>query len=208
MEEVEVKIKSASVTNIFVMELNSNTYLTQFFHYIIIIYRSTTEVKNEERKMAGVINDKEENVFGMAKAFLSISEMTHKKLQKLCYYAKAWHLALYDYNIIDEPFQAWVHGAVQPDLYQKYKKYRYSNIPKVTDTSRIPETFLFFAKQVYDSYGHLTGDELEQINHQEEPWILARGDCKPWESCTTTISEDSMKSFYRKMICDETDSES
>lgn len=29
------------------------------------------------------------DVFALAKAFLSISKMTNKKLQKLCYYAKA-----------------------------------------------------------------------------------------------------------------------
>ena len=36
----------------------------------------------------------------LARAFLSIDSMTHKKLQKLCFYAKAWYLALYDENII------------------------------------------------------------------------------------------------------------
>ena len=66
------------------------------------------------------------DIFDLAEAFLSISSMTHKKLQKLCYYAKAWYLALYDENIVSEPFEAWVHGAVQPELYQKYKSYGFS----------------------------------------------------------------------------------
>lgn len=59
----------------------------------------------------------------MAEAFLSIESMTHMKLQKLCYYAKAWYLAIYGENIITEPFEAWVSGAVQPLLYHKYKIY-------------------------------------------------------------------------------------
>lgn len=59
------------------------------------------------------------DIFDLAKAFLYISSMTNKKLQKLCFYAKAWYLALYDENLISEPFEAWVHGAVQPSLYQK-----------------------------------------------------------------------------------------
>jgi len=34
------------------------------------------------------------SVLNIAQCFLSKQGMTHKKLQKLCYYAQAWHLAL------------------------------------------------------------------------------------------------------------------
>ena len=140
------------------------------------------------------------DVFAMARAFLSISPMTNKKLQKLCYYAKAWYLALYDENIISEDFQAWVHGAVQPSLYQKYRRYGFSEIPLVTDISTIPRDFLDFSKEIFGSYGELSGDELEILNHQEEPWIKARAGKKPWESCTNVISEKDMKEYYRKQM--------
>lgn len=144
--------------------------------------------------------NKSGDIFALAKAFLSISKMTNKKLQKLCYYAKAWYLALYDCNLISEQFQAWVHGAVQPALYQKYKQYGYGDIPQFTNIQDIPEEFLSFAREIYASYGHLTGDELEKINHQEMPWLVARGACKPWENCDNEISEENMKLFYRKMM--------
>ena len=148
----------------------------------------------------GSQNGKSSDIFALAKAFLSISSMTHKKLQKLCYYAKAWYLAMHDHNLIAEPFQAWVHGAVQPALYQQYRHYGFNEIPKVTIVCDIPEEFLSFSQEIYDSYGHLTGDDLESLNHQEDPWIKARGNCRPWESCNTVISEEDMKEFYRKMM--------
>ena len=140
------------------------------------------------------------DIFTLARAFLSISEMSNKKLQKLCYYAKAWYLALYDVNLIQEQFEAWTHGAVQPELYRKYKEYGFENIQKCDDTSDIPEEFISFANEIYDSYGHLTGNELEYINHREEPWIKARGNCKPWESCSNRITEEDMRSYYRNMV--------
>lgn len=140
------------------------------------------------------------SIFGLAKAFLLLESMTHKKLQKLCYYAKAWYLALYDANLIDEDFQAWVHGAVQPGLYQQYKKYGFSPIPQIVGRVLVPEEFLSFSKEVFAAYGHLSGDELEALNHSEDPWIEARGSLRPWEKCNEVISEVSMKSFYRKMI--------
>lgn len=136
------------------------------------------------------------NIYTLAKAFLLISDMTNKKLQKLCYYAKGWYLALYDVNLISEQFQAWVHGAVQPALYHKYKGYGFNNIPKLLVNNGIPEEFICFAQEIYLSYGHLTGDELERLNHQEEPWLNARKDCQPWENSTNIISEEDMKNFF------------
>lgn len=141
------------------------------------------------------------DIFDLANSFLTIEPMTHKKLQKLCYYAKAWYLALNDYNLIQEPFEAWVHGAVQPDLYAKYRSYGFQFIPMFDgDRTKLPEEFMSFAREVFHAYGELDGDQLEKLNHQEEPWIKARGNLKPWESCNRTISEDDMKSYYRKML--------
>lgn len=163
---------------------------------------STNLTPQEDRKISfdGTNKGKSSDIFALAKAFLSISSMTNKKLQKLCYYAKAWYLAIYDRNLIEEQFRAWVHGAVQPALYHQYKHYGFSDIPQNTFVDDIPEEFLSFSREIYESYGHLTGDELERLNHQEDPWIKARGDCKPWENCNTIISEEDMKQFYRKMM--------
>lgn len=140
------------------------------------------------------------NIFMLANAFLSIASMTHKKLQKLCYYAKAWYLALYNENIIPEEFQAWVHGAVNPELYRQYSSYGFEKIPKRLNTNDIPEEILSFACEVYSVYGQYTGDELESINHQEDPWLNARKGLKPWESSNNVISEDDMKCYYRARI--------
>lgn len=141
------------------------------------------------------------DIFDLAKAFLSIDSMTHKKLQKLCYYAKAWYLAINDMNLIEDSFEAWVHGAVQPMLYQEYKVYGFGYIPMYIDAKKsIPEEFLSFAKEIYESYGDLDGNELEKINHSEDPWIEARGNLKPWQGCNTVISEDSMKKYYRDLM--------
>ena len=99
----------------------------------------------------GEVGKKYGDVFDLADAFLCIDSMTHKKLQKLCYYAKAWYLAINDTNIITEPFEAWVHGAVQPALYQKYKVYGFGYIPLNNKVADIPEEFISFAREIYDT---------------------------------------------------------
>lgn len=140
------------------------------------------------------------DIFDLAHAFLSIESMTHKKLQKLCYYAKAWYLAIYDTNLISESFEAWVHGAVQPNLYQKYKIYGFGYIPLYTNLATIPEEFLSFSREVYESYGELDGDELEKLNHTEMPWLKARKGLKPWQGSNNVIDENDMKIYYRAMM--------
>lgn len=144
------------------------------------------------------------DIFDLANSFLAIQSMTHKKLQKLCYYAKAWYLAINDENLISEPFEAWVHGAVQPLLYQKYRSYGFQLIPMFTgNLSELPEEFINFSREIFETYGEYSGDELEKINHQEPPWLNARIGLKPWQSSNTIISEDDMKAYYRSLMDNE-----
>ena len=51
---------------------------------------------------------------------------------------------------------------------------------------------------VYETYGPLSGEQLESITHHEDPWIEARGNLKPWEPGTTPISIESMRKSYGK----------
>lgn len=141
------------------------------------------------------------DVFDVARAFLSIEAMTNKKLQKLCFYAKALYLAIYDENLINDEFEAWVHGAVNPELYHAYKEWGFDKIPKYTgDTSDINEEIMSFAEEVFKAYGHLTGNDLEALNHTEDPWLNAREGLRPWEPSNNVISEEEMKVYYRKYI--------
>jgi uncharacterized phage-associated protein len=47
--------------------------------------------------------------------------ISNLKLQKLLYYAQGVHLALHDVALFPEEIQAWMHGPVVPEVYQKYK---------------------------------------------------------------------------------------
>ena len=162
-----------------------------------ILDKQESEISNN-----GSFSRQRENIFDLANSFLYIESMTHKKLQKLCYYAKAWYLAIYGENLITEQFEAWVHGAVQPDLYQEYKYFGFSYIPRTTETecSGIPEEYVSFAREVYAAYGEFDGDQLEKLNHSELPWKNARKNLKPWENSSNVISEEDMKTYYRTLL--------
>jgi len=140
------------------------------------------------------------DVRDIAKWFLSRESMTHKKLQKLCYYAQAWYCALYDGTpLFEDEIQAWVHGPVVPTLYPIYAEYKWMLIPqKEFDASELDEKAVNILEAVYDTYGGLSGDQLESLTHSEDPWIQARGTAKQWETSTAVISCSAMRAYYMK----------
>lgn len=142
-----------------------------------------------------------ENIFDVAKYFLLTGQMNHKKLQKLCYYAQAWSLALTGVRLMNTWFEAWVHGPVSPQLWHKYKDWggliisSYEGIPNFQSN----QTKVLLDK-IYKLYGHYSGDQLEQLTHQEAPWINARNGCPSNAICTNIISERDMASYYRSLL--------
>ena len=102
----------------------------------------------------------------------TISNMT---LQKLCYYAQGFSLALLNEPLYDEEIQAWQHGPVVPNLYQKYKHYGKGAITRPEKTER--EIYAPFTKkqlhvleEVHEMYGQYTASKLRDFTHDEPPW--------------------------------------
>ncbi len=142
-----------------------------------------------------------ENIYEVARFFLSKESMTHKKLQKLCYYAQAWYLANYGVVLFPNRFEAWVHGPVSPDLYSRYRGWGWQQIPK--DLQPIyfdDERNRNFLEQVYDTYGDYDADNLERITHTELPWQKARQGCSVGAYSRNPISLNDMKNYYGERI--------
>jgi len=64
---------------------------------------------------------------------LAGDDMTHLKLQKLIYFAQAWHLANTGEPLFREDMQAWTHGPVVPSVWHAYKQYQWEPIPPGPD---------------------------------------------------------------------------
>ena len=140
----------------------------------------------------------------IAKWFLSKESMSPKKIQKLVYYAYSWYLTLMndsvDYlnnKLFDEKIKAWVHGPVVNSIYQEYKDYKFNEVPKQEiDENEFDEDTLDVLNQVWDVYGQYNANELESITHQEEPWIIARGDLSPLENSYDSIDDRVIFEYY------------
>jgi len=125
--------------------------------------------------------------------------LTNLKLQKLVYYAQAWHLALKDAALFPEPIEAWVHGPVIPTLYGRFKQFGWKAI---TDEPQSPSFTNGTAKhleEVFSVYGHFSAWDLERMTHQEEPWRNARKGLSPDDEGHQVITHADMRGYYRKL---------
>jgi uncharacterized phage-associated protein len=164
------------------------------------------EFKGRGIDMPEVLQVAKVDVKDVAKAFLTIAPMTHKKLQKLSYYAYAWYYTLFGEKLFNNHFQAWVHGPVSPELYHEYKTYGWREIETADELPRSFEqdSELFsFIHEVYESYGHLNGDQLEYLTHIEEPWKEARGNLGELDPCTNVIKDETILRYFQKVLENE-----
>jgi len=135
----------------------------------------------------------------VARYFLSRSipntdeSITHLKLQKLVYYAQAWHLALRGEKLFEERIEAWVHGPVCPDLYQEYREFGYQEIPIVDIVKINDESIEELLEAVWVAYGKFDGKFLEELTHQETPWLQARSNLSDQSYSNNVITSKSME---------------
>lgn len=129
--------------------------------------------------------------------------ITHLKIQKLLYYVQAWGIVLTGNSFFREKFQAWPHGPVLPSVFHNLKGYSWNNIAGEViaagnlDTS---EENMEVIESVWETYGELSAKHLEQLTHQELPWIEARAGLLPEAKTNIEINEETMKQFYKSLL--------
>jgi uncharacterized phage-associated protein len=130
--------------------------------------------------------------------------ISNLKLQKLCYYAQAWSLALDGKPLFGERIEAWAHGPAIPKLYRRFRQYGSGAIDPydlVTNPIRdLHQEHRDRLDEVWRKYGSRTAAQLRNLTHSEEPWLKAWGDTPPGGKCTEEITHDSMRAFYRRQM--------
>ena len=142
------------------------------------------------------------NCFDIAEYFIKLANSTgsyisNLKLQKLVYYAQAWYLALHDEPLFSEDFEAWVHGPVIPELYQKYQEFGWHPIEQEVEPD-LPPGVTEFLDEVSQEYFACDAYELEQMIHIEVPWNRARGNLLPDAPSEAIIRQEWIKEYFQK----------
>lgn len=128
--------------------------------------------------------------------------ITHLKLQKLLYYAQVYSLLSVGRRLFNNHFEAWVHGPVCPEVYNNFKQYSKNTDLGFALQNQINKEFsLSYSDQnilniILNTYGKLSGEQLEFLTHREKPWIIARDGLEFWESGDRKITDESIRKSY------------
>ncbi len=114
------------------------------------------------------------------------------RLHKLLYLAQGHHLAHVDRPLFSEPISAWDNGPVVGQLWHDER-------PTGTPRPGHPiadEAALNTIGLVVSHYGHLTGRELVDLTHAQQPWRAADRNREPGHS--TRIEPRSIRAYFRQ----------
>lgn len=129
--------------------------------------------------------------------------ITHLKLQKLLYYAQGVFLAITGKKLFEEDIQAWQHGPVVAEVYDKFKIFGRNNIVvnldeqnkniirKIENNREVSEIL----NMVYDNFAIYTAWQLRGMSHvQNGPWDTAVSKNE------TVIDINDIKSYFEREI--------
>ena len=141
------------------------------------------------------------------KVCTSGESLSNLKLQKLLYYVQAWNIVFEGKPLFAGKFQAWVHDPVSRDIYNRFAKTKtlYSDINEndvrnVDHSSSIDESAKSHIDRVLSVYAKFSGAQLEELTHQEQPWLEARKGYEPFQRCEVELDENLMGDYYKQRL--------
>lgn len=124
--------------------------------------------------------------------------LCNMRLQKLVYYAQAWHLAATGRPLFADRIEAWEHGPVVRSLYKQFKSHGLA-IPASEGTvpSDLSTQDREFIKMVWDRYKDFSGTALRNRTHREKPYIDAWAKRDPGDHYPNIeITQEAMRDFF------------
>ncbi|WP_437621794.1 Panacea domain-containing protein [Sorangium sp. So ce1151] len=120
------------------------------------------------------------------------------KLQKLVYYAQAWHLVRADRPLFPDEIQAWAAGPVIRSLYASHRgRYTLSSPIEIGgNPNGLEDDERKTVDVVLAHYGKYTAEQLSDLTHSEPPWQSARKGLGPTERGERTIDPLEMVDYY------------
>ena len=117
------------------------------------------------------------SIFDIAYLFINRfnGDISNMKLQKLCYFF--WRDSILNNGkYLDIKFEAWKHGPVNKNLYNKFQSFGDKNIP--LDQNEIiccefDKMDLDIFENIIKKYGQFDAKYLSRISHHEEAWKKA-----------------------------------
>jgi uncharacterized phage-associated protein len=124
------------------------------------------------------------------------------KLQKLIYYAQAWHLARVGDRLFEARIEAWSQGPVTPEIEEKHRwRHTVTNWP-TGDAKQLRPRERATVAWVLNKYSHFSDESLSRIIHLERPWRSTRQLLSDDQPSSDEIPADEMRHYYARQVSD------
>ena len=122
------------------------------------------------------------------------------KLQKLAFYAQVQHLVTTGAPLFPEDFQAWRGGPVVPELYALHRGKFLIRPGELSsgDSSALTDAERGLIDRVCSALGGMTGAELSERTHREDPWMHAREGLRASAPSDAVITQEAMRRYYQE----------
>lgn len=146
------------------------------------------------------------SVFTAAQHLLALSgPLTALHLQRLLYYACAWHWVWHEEPLFAEEIQAWAGGPLVPRLHREVSVFSAPDDLPALIAARVPPGEDLTAERkesiaaVWDYYSVWSAADLSDLARVEEPWVVARVGLSPMERGERVISPQSLVRYYGQL---------
>lgn len=167
-----------------------------------VAYRKTLKAIEE---LSSLMSVSEKMLSVISYIFKRTREITPLALQKILYFVEGLYLTLFDKPLYEEKCVAWLHGPVYEPVYEMFKTFQYNPIEDdrfVIFKNRFRELEEAEKKVidlVIDTFGMYSGKVLEEITHNEAPWLQAREGYLPTEPSNVVIEKEDIKRYFKRV---------
>jgi len=133
---------------------------------------------------------------------LQTSEITPLALQKLLYYAQGFYFSFTNEYMFEENCEAWVHGPVYRNIYDKYRDYGYHPIGEKDlryEDANLPKEERELLDHIVLYFGCYSGKVLEIMTHAEEPWRVTRRGLDDQANCNRIIKKEVIAAYFKSV---------
>ena len=130
-----------------------------------------------------------------------MEDITPLALQKILYYIQGFSTYFFDRPIFNDNAEAWVHGPVYREIYDRFSYYRYNPISKnefesYNEIDSLNAKEIKLIDSVINNFGVYSGKTLEKMTHTTIPWEEGRKELSEEEYSSNIIDIDTMKAYF------------
>lgn len=129
---------------------------------------------------------------------LQCEDITPLALQKALYYIQGFYYAFMGSFLFTEDCEAWVHGPVYREIYNRYSGYRFDPIESNNefDVSIFTDAEKAVIDSVIQNLCCYSGKILKRFTHSEMPWIKTRCNLSADAHSNRIISKETIGEYF------------